>query len=86
MFASLDKADIQQLGQNLNALVVNLNKKLDEVPVAQLSAEAMAVLKDARATIDRVDRDARPGPDRPDGAQPRIRLGAGSTICSPTRR
>ncbi len=56
VFANLDKADIQQLGQNLNALVVNLNKKLDEVPVAQLSAEAMAVLKDARATIDRVDR------------------------------
>lgn len=56
LISSLDKADIQQLGQNLNALVVNLNKKLDEVPVAQLSAEAMAVLKDARATIDRVDR------------------------------
>jgi ABC-type transporter Mla subunit MlaD len=56
VFANLDKADIQQLGQNLNALVVNLNRKLDEVPVAQLSAEAMAVLKDARATIDRVDR------------------------------
>lgn len=56
LIASLDKADIQQLGHNLNALVLNLNKKLDEVPVAQLSAEAMAVLKDARATIDRVDR------------------------------
>ena len=56
LISSLDKADIQQLGQNLNALVVNVNKKLDEVPVAQLSAEAMGVLKDARATIDRVDR------------------------------
>jgi ABC-type transporter Mla subunit MlaD len=56
LVASLDKADIQQLGQNLNALVVNFNKKLDEVPAAQLSAQAMAVLKDARATIDRIDR------------------------------
>jgi ABC-type transporter Mla subunit MlaD len=53
--ASLDKADIQKLGQSLNALVVNVNKKLDEVPVEQLSAEAMAVLKGAHATIDRLD-------------------------------
>jgi ABC-type transporter Mla subunit MlaD len=56
LVANLDKADIQQLGQNLNALVVNLNSKLDQVPVAELSAEAMAVLKDARTTIERVDR------------------------------
>lgn len=56
LVANLDKADIQQLGQNLNALVVTLNRKLDQVPVAELSAEAMAVLKDARTTIDRVDR------------------------------
>ena len=52
---SLDKADLQKLGQNLNALVVNLNKKLDEVPVGELSAEAMALLKGAHAAIDRVD-------------------------------
>ncbi len=56
LVSSLDKADIQQLGQNLNALVLNANKKLEEVPVAELSGEAMAVLKDARATIDRIDR------------------------------
>jgi phospholipid/cholesterol/gamma-HCH transport system substrate-binding protein len=56
LIANLDKAEIQRLGQNLNALVVNLNKKLDQVPVAELSGEAMAVLKDARTTIDRVDR------------------------------
>jgi phospholipid/cholesterol/gamma-HCH transport system substrate-binding protein/paraquat-inducible protein B len=54
--ASLDKADIQKLGQNLNALVVNLNKKLDELPVAQLSADADGLLKDARATVNRVHR------------------------------
>jgi len=53
---SLDKADLQKLGQNLNALVVNVNKKLDEVPVGELSAEALAVLKSAHATIDRLDR------------------------------
>ena len=56
LVANLDKADIQRLGQNLNALIVNLNKKIDQVPVAELSTEAVAVLKDARATIGRVDR------------------------------
>jgi phospholipid/cholesterol/gamma-HCH transport system substrate-binding protein len=56
LVSSLDKADIQQIGQNLNALLANANKKLEEVPVAELSNEAMATLKDARATIDRIDR------------------------------
>jgi len=54
--ASLDKADVQQLGRNVNALVVNLNKKLDQIPVAQLSAEAVALVKDARSTVNRADR------------------------------
>lgn len=53
---SLDKADLQQLGQNLNTLVANANKKLEEIPAAQLSADAAALLKDARATVDRIDR------------------------------
>ena len=54
LVASLDKADIQKLAQNLNALIVNVNKKLDELPVEQLSVEALAVLKSAHAAIDRV--------------------------------
>jgi len=54
--ANLDKADIEQLGRNLNALVVNVNKKLDQIPVAQLSADAAALIKDARSTVNRVDR------------------------------
>jgi len=53
LFSSLDKADLQQLGQNLNALVLNANKKLDELQVAELSVDAGALLKDARATINR---------------------------------
>jgi phospholipid/cholesterol/gamma-HCH transport system substrate-binding protein len=52
--SSLDKADLQKLGQNLNALVVNVNRKVDELPVAQLSAEALGVLKSAHVTLDRV--------------------------------
>jgi ABC-type transporter Mla subunit MlaD len=56
LIAGLDKADIQRLGQNLNALIVNLNTKLDQVPVAELSTEAVAVLKDARVAIGRIDR------------------------------
>lgn len=53
LVSSLDKADIQKLGQNLNTLVVNLNEKLDEIPVAELSANAGALLRDARATLNR---------------------------------
>ena len=56
LVSSLDKADIQQLGQNLNTLVLTANRKLEELPVAQLSADAAGLLKDARATVDRVDR------------------------------
>jgi len=54
--ASLNQADIEQLGQNLNALAVTLNKKVEEVPVQALVSEASAVLKAARAIIDRADR------------------------------
>jgi phospholipid/cholesterol/gamma-HCH transport system substrate-binding protein/paraquat-inducible protein B len=56
LVSNLDKADIEHLGQNLNALVVNLNKKLDQLPVAELSADAAGVLRDARATINHVER------------------------------
>jgi phospholipid/cholesterol/gamma-HCH transport system substrate-binding protein/paraquat-inducible protein B len=47
--ANLDKADVQALGQNLNALLANLNKKISEVQVAELSNQALAVLGDAHA-------------------------------------
>jgi ABC-type transporter Mla subunit MlaD len=53
--ASLNKADVEALGKNLNALLVHLDQKISELPVAELSAEASALLKDARTTVDRVD-------------------------------
>jgi ABC-type transporter Mla subunit MlaD len=53
--ASLNKADVHALGRNLNAFVANLNSKVSEVPAAELSTEALAVLKDVRATVDRAD-------------------------------
>lgn len=52
LISSLDGADIQSLAANLNSLIVNLNRKLAELPVA----DAAALLKDARATLGRVDR------------------------------
>lgn len=52
--AQLNGADIKELGQNLNKLTVSLTKKVDELPVAELSAEASALLKDSRATVDRL--------------------------------
>jgi ABC-type transporter Mla subunit MlaD len=52
--AQLNGADIKELGQNLNKLTVSLTRKVDELPVAELSAEASALLKDSRATVDRL--------------------------------
>jgi ABC-type transporter Mla subunit MlaD len=53
--ANLDKLDLQALERNVNALFENLNNKIFEVPVAELSAEASAVLTDARTTINHLD-------------------------------
>ncbi|HSE88245.1 MAG TPA: MlaD family protein [Candidatus Binatia bacterium] len=54
--ASLNQADVKDLGQNLNKLIVNLNEKLDKVPLAEISTELKGALKSAHQTIDRVDR------------------------------
>jgi phospholipid/cholesterol/gamma-HCH transport system substrate-binding protein/paraquat-inducible protein B len=54
--ASLNEADIQDLGRNLNKLVKTLNRKIDQVPVTELSAEAEGLLKDARAAIQQVEK------------------------------
>ena len=47
--ASLNEADVKTLGQSLNALAVNLNKKVSDAPVAEL-------FKNANATVERLDR------------------------------
>jgi phospholipid/cholesterol/gamma-HCH transport system substrate-binding protein/paraquat-inducible protein B len=54
--ASLDEADVKALGQNLNALVLDVKKKVGELPVADLSAKADAVLADADAAVKRIDK------------------------------
>jgi ABC-type transporter Mla subunit MlaD len=51
---SLSEVDAKALGENLNRLLVNLNDKVGELPLAQLSAEAERVLSNANATIVRV--------------------------------
>ena len=53
--ASLSEVDIKKLGENLNRLLVNLNGKVGELPLAQLSADADNVLRKLNATIERVD-------------------------------
>jgi phospholipid/cholesterol/gamma-HCH transport system substrate-binding protein len=47
--ASLNEVDVKALGQSLNALAVNLNKKVSEAPVAEL-------FKNANATVEHLDR------------------------------
>jgi len=53
--ATLNEADIQHLGKNLNALVVTVNTKLNQIDAAELSADIAGLLKDARATVQRID-------------------------------
>ena len=53
--ASLNAADVKELSQNLNTLVVNLNRKVEQLPVNELSTEAVAALKDARVAINRLN-------------------------------
>ena len=53
--ASLDEADISLLGRNLNTLVTNLDAKLGELPVAQLSASAEGALRKVDSAAARLD-------------------------------
>ena len=54
--ASLNDAKIEQLSKDLDTLIVTLNDKIGAVPVADLSTEAVGVLKDARGIVARLDR------------------------------
>lgn len=47
---SLNDANIKEIGQNLDKLVTSLTNKVDELPVGELAA----LLKDTRATVDRL--------------------------------
>src|SRR5262245_6713781 len=47
--ASLNEVDIKVLGENLNTLVLALNKKINDAPVVEL-------VKNANATVERIDR------------------------------
>src|SRR5215831_3338509 len=53
--ANLSEMDVKRLNEDLNRLLVNLNDKIGELPVAQLSADADKVLRDANATIVRAE-------------------------------
>lgn len=53
--ASLNEADIQKLGQNLNKLVMTVNEKASALPVGELSAEARDLLKATRLTVTHID-------------------------------
>ena len=54
--ASLNEADIQRLGQNLNTLVSDLDTKLGEIPVTDLAIHLQGALKTANSTLSRMDR------------------------------
>jgi phospholipid/cholesterol/gamma-HCH transport system substrate-binding protein/paraquat-inducible protein B len=53
--ASLNEADIGTLGQNLNALVSDLDTKVGELQVADLSAKARGMLGKLDSASDRLD-------------------------------
>ena len=53
--ANLSEVDVKKLDADLNRLLVNLNDKVGALPVAELSADADKVLRNANATIVRAD-------------------------------
>jgi ABC-type transporter Mla subunit MlaD len=53
--AGLNEADIKQLGQNLNRLVSDVDNKLGQLPLAELSASAQNILTNADATLGRIN-------------------------------
>jgi ABC-type transporter Mla subunit MlaD len=53
--ANLKKVDVSALAQNFNTLVVDVDRKVNDLPVAELSTQAHEVLKNANAVFARVD-------------------------------
>jgi len=53
--ASLSEVDTKALGEHLDKLLVNLNAKVSELPVARLTADADDVLRNANAVIVRAE-------------------------------
>jgi len=53
--ASLNDADIKQLGQSLNRLVNDVDVKLGQLPLEELSSSARNTLANADATLVRID-------------------------------
>jgi len=53
--ANLGKVDVEQLARNLDKVLVTANRKLEELPVKELSAEASGLLKDTRVAVARVN-------------------------------
>ena len=53
---SLNEADIRKLGQSLSTLLIDLDTKLREIPVADLATHMQAALSAANGTLSRMDR------------------------------
>lgn len=53
--ANLSEVDVKKLDEDVNRLLVNLNNKVGELPVARLSADADDVLRNANATLVRAE-------------------------------
>jgi ABC-type transporter Mla subunit MlaD len=49
--AHLNEANIKELVDNVNKLTMSVNKKVDELPMAEVTANASALLTDSRSTI-----------------------------------
>jgi len=53
--ANLSEVDVKKLNEDLNRLLVSVNTKVGELPVARLSADADSLLRDANAVIVRAE-------------------------------
>jgi len=54
-YTYLPSADIRQLGQSLNKLVSDLDRKIGDLPLGQLSGQTQGLLADADVTLKRVN-------------------------------
>ena len=55
LVANLSEVDVKKLDADLSRLLVNVNEKIDALPVAKLSADADDLLRNANATIVRAE-------------------------------
>ena len=88
IFKKLEKADIDELVENVNALVKNLNRSIEEFEVGKMQRSMVALLEDLRATSEtlRADLQNAKVPELTESARSALTPPAGDGRAPVTRR